>query len=45
MSITASTGKALREPGALDKLSAEEWNELLALWREVEALLSRMASP
>jgi hypothetical protein len=34
----------LREPGALEKLSAEEREEWLALWREVEALLSRTAS-
>jgi serine/threonine-protein kinase len=34
----------VREPAALDKLSAEEHKEWLALWREVDALLSRPAS-
>jgi serine/threonine-protein kinase len=34
----------VREPGALAKLSDEERKEWLALWREVEALLSRTAS-
>jgi hypothetical protein len=34
----------VREPGALEKLSDEERKEWLALWREVEALLSRTAS-
>jgi tetratricopeptide (TPR) repeat protein len=31
----------LREPAALDKLSAEERDEWLALWKEVNALLDR----
>jgi hypothetical protein len=35
----------LRERGALERLSAEERDEWLALWTEVEALLSRTASP
>jgi hypothetical protein len=35
----------LREPSALDKLSAEERKEWLALWGEVEALLRRTAHP
>jgi eukaryotic-like serine/threonine-protein kinase len=35
----------LREPGALDKLPAEELQEWLALWRDVEALLRRPFSP
>jgi serine/threonine-protein kinase len=35
----------LREPTALDKLSAEEREEWLALWREVEAILRRTARP
>jgi hypothetical protein len=35
----------LREPGALDKLSAEERDEWLALWKEVGALLKRATSP
>ncbi len=34
----------LREPGALAKLSAEEREESLALWREVWALLGRTAA-
>ena len=33
-----------REPGALEKLSVEERKERLALWREVEARLSRTAN-
>jgi hypothetical protein len=33
----------LRERSALDKVSAEERKEWLALWREVEALLSQTA--
>jgi serine/threonine-protein kinase len=35
----------LRDPIALEKLPAEERKEWLALWKEVEALLSRTASP
>jgi serine/threonine-protein kinase len=35
----------LREPDALDKLTAEERKEWLALWGEVEALLRRTARP
>jgi serine/threonine-protein kinase len=35
----------LREPGALDRLSAEERQEWLALWGEVDDLLSRTAGP
>jgi tetratricopeptide (TPR) repeat protein len=35
----------LREPGALDRLSAEERNEWDALWKEVGALLKRATSP
>ncbi len=35
----------LREPGALGRLSAEERQEWLALWKEVEALLGRTARP
>jgi serine/threonine-protein kinase len=35
----------LRDPIALEKLPAEEREEWLALWKEVEALLSRTASP
>jgi serine/threonine-protein kinase len=35
----------LREPSALDKLSAEERKEWLALWKEVETLLRRTARP
>jgi predicted Ser/Thr protein kinase len=35
----------LREPGALDQLSAEERDEWLALWKEVGALLKRATSP
>jgi serine/threonine-protein kinase len=35
----------LREPGALDKLSAEERKEWLALWTDVEALLRRTVRP
>jgi eukaryotic-like serine/threonine-protein kinase len=35
----------LREPGALDKLSAEERKEWLALWGEVETLLRETAGP
>jgi hypothetical protein len=35
----------LREPGALDKLSAEERDEWRALWKEVGALLKRATSP
>ena len=34
----------LREPVALEKLSAEERKKWLALWSEVGALLSRTAS-
>ena len=35
----------LRDRIALEKLPAEEREEWLALWKEVEALLSRTASP
>jgi eukaryotic-like serine/threonine-protein kinase len=35
----------LREPGALDKWSAEERDGWLALWKEVGALLKRATSP
>jgi serine/threonine-protein kinase len=35
----------LRDPGALDKLSAEERDEWLALWKEVGAVLKRATSP
>ena len=35
----------LRESSALDKLSAKERKEWLALWREVEAILRRTARP
>jgi hypothetical protein len=35
----------LREPDALDRLSAEERHEWLALWKEVGALLKRATSP
>ena len=35
----------LREPGPLDKLSAEERDGWLALWKEVGALLKRATSP
>jgi serine/threonine-protein kinase len=35
----------VREPGALDKLSAEERDEWLALWKEVGALLKRATGP
>ena len=35
----------LREPSALNKLSAEERKEWLALWREVEVFLRRTARP
>jgi serine/threonine-protein kinase len=35
----------LREPGALDRLSAEERDDWLALWKEVGALLKRASSP
>jgi eukaryotic-like serine/threonine-protein kinase len=35
----------LREPGALDRLSAEERKDWLAVWGEVEALLLRTARP
>jgi serine/threonine-protein kinase len=31
----------LREPRALDKLSADEREECLALWKEVGAVLNR----
>src|SRR5262249_33236682 len=35
----------VREPGALDKLSAEERDEWLALWKEVGVLLKRATNP
>ena len=35
----------LREPSGLDRLSAEERKEWLALWGEVEAFLRRAAAP
>jgi serine/threonine-protein kinase len=35
----------LREPRGLDKLSADERKECLALWQEVDALLKRTTSP
>ena len=35
----------LREPAALDKWSAQERGEWLALWKEVGALLKRATSP
>jgi serine/threonine-protein kinase len=35
----------LREPGALEALSADERKECLALWQEVPALLSRVQAP
>jgi serine/threonine-protein kinase len=35
----------VREPGALDKLSAEERDKWRALWKEVGALLKRATSP
>jgi hypothetical protein len=34
----------LREPGALEKLSAEEREEWLALWKEVDAVLDRAST-
>ena len=34
-----------REPGALDKLPAEERKEWVALWAEVDALLNRATGP
>jgi hypothetical protein len=35
----------VREPSSLDKWSAEERDEWLALWKEVDALLKRATSP
>jgi serine/threonine-protein kinase len=33
----------LRDPGALETLSADEREECLALWKEVDGLISRTA--
>ena len=35
----------LREPGALDRLPAEERKEWFALWADVDALLNRTTGP
>jgi hypothetical protein len=35
----------LREPGTLNRLSVEERDEWLALWKQSHALIERVTSP